>query len=526
MKIILFLSIFLVILFSFEFEKANGNELSVEKEREGLIISQLKQQLSVKQTSGKTRAFITNKRPSRDLSMLFKEAKQNMDSYSEDSREYLENLFRRPDINTANDLGVFLYLQEPISTFEPDEITYPGIGGKFKFWYVTHTALDSNDVSHETTLDYVKSVAAAFEEIYNKTINEMDYPIPPDDSDITPNGGDNKYDVYILNCGAYLVYGYTMPEGNNFSISPSYIVIDNDYTETEFTYYNEPEDSMKVTAAHEFHHAIQLGINGEADGWIMEATSVWIEDQVYDDIDDNLQYLKSSGGFFAKPHVSLDSDANWYNSWIWLEYLEEKWGQDTIKTMWEDYLLTQNNGMSAVERRLSSKNSSRKEAFTEFVTANYAQENFYSSQSIYFPDYYPVNIEQTFSKQTIEILPEVITTVNHLAARYYKYTPSTVDPEEGDLQISINGPENKDINGVAIIKNSDGSYSEVSFPLDSSNNGTITIENYKDSQEVVVALINYSLDEDFLEFTLNHEYVTGLENSGNENMCFIYSVFH
>ncbi len=521
--------ILLATLITFESKQVVGNELSVEREREEFVISKLKQQFSKKQTSGKARSFISNNKPSRDISMLFKEARQNMDSYSEESREFLSKFLQRPDSSSnPNPLpspNEWIYLQEPISTFEPDIATYPKTGGKFKFWYVTHDAVDSYGVSHETTDEYVLSVAEAFENIYNKTIVEMSYPTPPDDSDINPNGGDEKYDVYILNCGEYLVYGYTMPEGNNYSISPSYIVIDNDYTEPEFLNYNEPLDSMKVTAAHEFHHAIQFGINGEADIWIMEATSVWMEDQVYDDINDNLQYLNNStGGFFAKPYISLDSEKNWYNSWIWLEYMEQKWGQDIIREMWENYISTQNNGMIAVENILTMKNSSIKEAFTEFVTANYAQEDFYISQSLYNS----VNIEETFSYESVDTIPEVTTTINSLASRYYKYTPATIDDgQKNGLKISFNGPENQEVNGVVIIKDIDGSYRNYSIPLDSENNGNITIENHKNKQEeVVVALINYSLHEDDLEFTLGHEYVTISDNFGNENMCFINSLFH
>jgi hypothetical protein len=82
-----------------------------------------------------------------------------------------------------------------------------------------------------------------------------------------------------------------------------------------------------VTAAHEYFHAIQFAYDYLEDRWFMEATATWAEDQLYDAINDNLQYLRSSQ--LRHPSKSLDDDQALngflhYGDWIWFEYLSER----------------------------------------------------------------------------------------------------------------------------------------------------------------------------------------------------------
>ena len=50
-------------------------------------------------------------------------------------------------------------------------------------------------------------------------------------------------------------------------------------------------NSLRVTAAHEFFHAIQFAYDVNEDIWFMEGTATWVEDEVYDSINDNYQFL-------------------------------------------------------------------------------------------------------------------------------------------------------------------------------------------------------------------------------------------
>ena len=55
--------------------------------------------------------------------------------------------------------------------------------------------------------------------------------------------------------------------------------------------YPDPTLPLKVTAAHELFHAVQFAYDFGEDGWLMEGTATWMEERVYDAINDNRRYL-------------------------------------------------------------------------------------------------------------------------------------------------------------------------------------------------------------------------------------------
>ena len=60
--------------------------------------------------------------------------------------------------------------------------------------------------------------------------------------------------------------------------------------------------SAQVTAAHEFFHAIQFAYDYGEDAWMLEATATWMEERVFDKVNDNRQYLPA--GQVADPMTS------------------------------------------------------------------------------------------------------------------------------------------------------------------------------------------------------------------------------
>ena len=85
----------------------------------------------------------------------------------------------------------------------------------------------------------------------------------------------------------------------------AYCVLDNDFAPAQFPGSTTPDEALRVTAAHEFFHAVQFGYDAYEDGWFMEGTAVWMEDEVYDGIDDNHQYLQASA--LARPECRSTS---------------------------------------------------------------------------------------------------------------------------------------------------------------------------------------------------------------------------
>ncbi|MGA1824609.1 MAG: MXAN_6640 family putative metalloprotease [bacterium] len=421
-----------------------------------------------------------NKKPTRNITHLLQYARTHFDSFSEESQTYLMRYFARPtdENNYDTDFGVW-YLPDP-NYWDPSVSEYPHIGGKFRFWYVDHATEDGGGNLHTTTLTYVKSVASVLDTVYNVEINTMGYPAPPDDNNKDDNGGDEKFDVYIMDCGAVGFFGYVSSVGKATDATSgdeansyySFMVLDNDFSSTQFP-ESTPTGALKVTAAHEYHHAIQFGININSSLWYGEITSTWMEDQVFDDVDDNREFLAD---FFNSPEVSLDyegDDYHYYGAWIWNEFIETNWGQNTIKLIWDELdPYGSDSAIVAIDTVLAGKGSTLQEAFTEFAAKNYSKTGFYkdASQTNY---YIAVNIansavheltpNSTISQQTVS--------VDHCASKYFKFIP-----------------------GAAITASS-YAYEEYYFNLDTNENtGTVTIDDFFSGTvcEVVLALVNYS----------------------------------
>ena len=99
--------------------------------------------------------------------------------------------------------------------------------------------------------DYVDEAARVFESVWDLQINQLGYSPPLSD-------GDGVYDVYIKNLALQSVYGYTHPIAYPESRTPSYMEIDNNFTDNIYR-HARGFNGLRVTAAHEFFHAIQFG---------------------------------------------------------------------------------------------------------------------------------------------------------------------------------------------------------------------------------------------------------------------------
>ena len=119
------------------------------------------------------------------------------------------------------------------------------------------------------------------------------------------------------------LYGYCAPEGSGSARDrKAYCVLDDDYTGFPRTQL----ENVQVTAAHEYFHAVQYAYDATEASWFMEATATWAEDEVYDAVNDNVQYLRA--GQLGRPDLPLDrsyTNGNHYGNWIFFRYLTEKY---------------------------------------------------------------------------------------------------------------------------------------------------------------------------------------------------------
>lgn len=106
--------------------------------------------------------------------------------------------------------------------------------------------------------------------------------------------------------------------------------------------------AMKVTAAHEFFHVLQFltplpyAWNDDQDDWWLETSATWMEDEVFDAVDDYYQYFPGTTGWarfveaglpvnFNDPHYITRA----YGGVIFAKYLSEHvGGAASIKDIW------------------------------------------------------------------------------------------------------------------------------------------------------------------------------------------------
>jgi hypothetical protein len=224
----------------------------------------------------------------------------------------------------------------------------------------------------------VTDFAIALDSAYNFEINYLGYPPAPVNS---ATNGDDYYDIFVVNLGDE--YGETDLEDN---ITPStyytYMKIDNDFAGFPTTGIN----AARVTAAHEYHHGIQLGnyIYRSADLFFHELTSTSMEEFVYNTVNDYYNYMSN---YFQNPSRSFSENntsyGDGYDLAIWNIFQKEKFGFDVIKREWE--LMRQYRAIKAIDMTLKEQNATFIEQYNVFGLWCY----FTKSRSVankYFPE--------------------------------------------------------------------------------------------------------------------------------------------
>ncbi len=227
----------------------------------------------------------------------------------------------------------------------------------------------------------IAEVVKSLDSVYNFEVGFLGYPSPPSDNG---SGGDDRYDIYIVNQGGGL-YGYTEWETkigpNNWS---SFMVIDNNYA----GYFSSGINGLKVTLAHEFHHSIQLGNYGiengnspfrDSDVFFYEITSTAMEEFVYDEVNDYYQYMDS---YFCCTDRAFPLH-NGYNLAIWNIFLEKRFGFDLLKRQWE--LIPNQFAITAINNALIIFGSTFPRELNEFGIWTY-YTNYKSVPGLYFKE--------------------------------------------------------------------------------------------------------------------------------------------
>ncbi len=278
-------------------------------------------------------------------------------------------------------------------------------------------------------------------------------------------GGTAATDIYVDSLPGGL-YGYCTTDQQQ-QTGPgrydvwAYCVVDNDYAGFPT---NTPLENLLVTVAHEYYHATQFAYDVADDGWAMEATAAWVEDEVFDDIDDNVQYLADSPITDRKRSMDKFGDLFHYGVWIYFRYLSEKFPERTgslptiILKMWEgadsskgakkDQYFTQS--MVEVLKNKPYK-SSFEEEFTRFSDANRRAPVVYSEGTTNAYPSAKVKGRKTLNKGKSKTFTAKL---DHMSSSTFQFTPKS---KAKKLKLSISGaPKSEGTRAVVSVYQTNG----------------------------------------------------------------------
>lgn len=260
------------------------------------------------------------------------------------------------------------------------------------------------------------------------------------------DGTSTAFDVYLADLGPDGLYGYCVPDVDNFAkLAPGYCVLDNDFSTEEFG--GSPELTLGVTAAHEIMHAVQFAYDATEAPWFLESVATFAEDELYDASDDNLQYLAS--GPLGRPTLSLDHPdpfgANRYGAWIFWRFLSEKLGQPGLAGVRS---VLEGAGVGGGLRDLDALKSTRQyvesrgrgawpTVFTGFVTGNRRPGSTYSEGASYPTA--PTQQTYVLSKSS-PVTKRRGATLAHLSAYHVDLRPGRGVKGAWTVQLTLDGP--------------------------------------------------------------------------------------
>ncbi len=358
-------------------------------------------------------------------------------------------------------------------------------GGRFLIHYTT-TGADAPpqiDNDFDGIPDWVETVAQTFESVASEYYNRG--------WRLASTANNSRYDIYLrnlvnitINGKIVTLYGQAtpglmLPSSGFTNAATSYIEIDNDFAEDIYTkpyknndipaYTYTPLQSLQVTAAHEYHHAIQYGYNYYFDIWYAEATSTWHEDELYDGVNQLYNYIPA---WFRNSTLGIDTPVDTttgsgYGRWLFNRYLAEQHGTGVVKAAWDKLAALNSPGAGADIPMVPVLESL---LLTAPYNSSLANDFFTFAKRVYLRDWKTHSNEiSLIHSYTPFVLPaDSIVTLKRYSFAFFKFTPTATVTT---LSIGFNKTSGiqtalfKKVGGTVaeIAANSDGSYTVAGF---------------------------------------------------------------
>ena len=341
----------------------------------------------------------------------------------------------------------------------PNKAVYLSPLGYFNLTYLTTgaNAVSTVDVNPANGVpDYVERCAEYLDTSWVTEIVNMGFSSP------TPA----PYPISFENMG---YYGYTTVTVG----VASRIVLHNTFA--GFPPNTDPDGNVagaaKVTCAHEFKHASQLAQSGWSEGGWVELDATWVEDVVFDQVNDFYNYLGSGCGI-TSPTLSLDNGGTGsYEDAIWQTWMSETWGNQIIIDLWNWRAgHTGQSMLLSYDAILGQNGSSIVAGYPQFAAWNFAC----GARAITGIGYEEAAQFPHSSVNGLNTYPQALSgSTAHLAAQnYYCYGLAGLT---GTLDVDFNGQDGTDLSLVAVIKRLNGTGLIEEITLDANNDAMASL---------------------------------------------------
>ncbi len=410
-----------------------------------------------------------------DATIVMRDLFQALDDLSPAQRKVAKGILARPT-DGAND---------PYN----DGYTVPS-EKKCKGNFCVHWVTSTEDVPPSQT--WVNQMLNLMNKVWKKEVKNLGYRPPVSD---TGRGGNGKFDVYLAQIGDAGLYGYCAPERRKPGfqwLASGYCVLDNDFVEFPLA----PMDSARVTAAHEFFHAIQFGYDYGEDVWLLEATATWMEERAFDDVNDNRQYLVA--GQTVDSFTPLDffnsSGSQQYGNWTFFEFLSKNYGNGVVKAIWNKAAAFKGApdqySTKAISNVLKPKGGFKK-TYSRYVSANVLPGKFYPEgdkwpSTTRIDDYTLTRAQRRTGKHGLRLL-------HMTSASWQVKSSSSLKSKKWYLKVKVDGPASFRMPAAYVLVAKRKGFDKIFVKLNGKGNGQVIVPfSRKKVKAVYVSLVNAS----------------------------------
>lgn len=342
--------------------------------------------------------------------------------------------------------------------------------------------------------DFVERVAQYFDQSWAAEFESLSF-VPPNLS-----GGPYRVSFESMNA-----YGYTVADS---TAAGTHIVLHNTFE--GFPPNDDPAGSAigsaKASAAHELKHASQFATSGWSEnGLWVEVDATWVEDIVYDEVNDYYNFL-TGGSPIAAPGLSLDAGpiaSGSYDDCVWQHWMSESWGVGIIEGFWQRRAaLPGESVLATYDAQLSTVGASIAENWVDFASWNYACGanaifGFGYEEAFRYPDSFLAGDQAT--------LPAVaLGQVNHLAAAFHRVTGFS-NGQSGRVRITLDPTITPTpLRARVLVRRLDGSLNLQALPLGVPG-GTLLADPLSAIGTITVVVANGSTSIDAAGYSLRVE---------------------